>query len=106
MEFKSSLYLHLLFIGLLVILYHLRQHLFYTPLDDIVGNGVDGCIGVGIDGHDDGTLLHTYGVLYLSADTASDVELWTYGEPRLSYHTIVIYVTGIYGCAAGTHLSV
>ena len=75
-------------------------------MDDIVGNGVDGCIGVGIDGHDDGTLLHTYGVLYLSADTASDVELWTYGEPRLSYHTIVIYVTGIYGCAAGTHLSV
>ena len=88
------------------LLYHLRQHFLYASYDDIVGNGIDGSVRVSIDGYDDATLLHAYGMLYLSADAAGDIEFGTYGESCLPYHAVVLYEACIYGSAACAYLSV
>ena len=87
-------------------LYHLRKYFLDAPCDDVVGNGVDGCIGVAIDGNDDCAFLHTDGVLYLSADAAGDVEFGAYGEARLPYHAVVTCEASIHGSAGCAHLAV
>ena len=48
---------------LLVILDEFWNNLFDGAVDDVVGNLVDGCLWVGVDGDDDARVLHTCHVL-------------------------------------------
>ena len=84
---------------------HLGQHIFHATNNDIVSNGVDRSIWIGVDGDDNGAFLHTDGVLYLSADTTSDVELGTYCNTRLPYHAVDVNETRIYSGTTSAYLS-
>ena len=82
------------------------NHVLDAAGDDIVGNRVDGSVGVGVDADDDGTLVHASDMLNLARDTAGDVQLGTYGDTGLTDLAVMVGETGIDSCTAGTYLSV
>ncbi len=89
---------------LLIVLNHLGNNFLDGTVDDVVGDGVDGSVGVVVDRDNDTRLLHTGDVLDLAGDTASDIYLWTNGDTRLTNLTVVIDETGIDGSTAGAYL--
>src|SRR5574344_1991291 len=91
---------------LLIVLYHLRNHLLHGTIDNVVGNGIDGGVLIVVDRDDDTSVLHTGDVLNLSADTASDVELGVYGDTGLTNLAVMVGIACIHSGTAGTHFSV
>ena len=73
-------FFHLLTI-LLIILDEFGNYLFHSTNDDVVGDAVDGSIGIAVNRDDDTRVLHTSDVLNLSRDTTGDVHLWMNGTP-------------------------
>ena len=88
-----------------VVLNEFRNHFLAGAYDDIVGNLVDGCIGVVVDRDDDARILHTGDVLDLSADTAGNVYLGMYGHTRLADLAVMVYPTGIDSRTASAYLA-
>ena len=89
-----------------VILDEFRHNLLYRSYDDVVGNAVDGRIGIAIDGDDDARILHTGDVLNLTGDTACDVHLGMDGDTRLTNLTVVVEPTSIDGGTRSAYLAV
>ena len=56
----------LLLVIRLIILNQFGQYLFYSTSDDIVGNLVDGSLGIAVYRDDDARILHTSDVLNLT----------------------------------------
>ena len=90
---------------LLIILYQLRHYLFNGTIDDIVGNGIDGSVGVVVDGDDDAAVLHTGNVLDLAGDAAGDVHFRVNGDTGLSDLAVMVSLACIHGGTAGTYFS-
>ena len=89
----------------LIIFNQLGNHLLYAARDHIVGNAVDGRLGVGVDRDDDARVLHTSDMLDLSRDTTGDIDLRMDGDTRLSDLAVVIDPARVHGRAACADLS-
>ena len=94
-----------LFAVFLVILYHFGQYLLDGSGNYIVGNGIDGRIGVAVDRYDNRTVLHTGDVLYLPRYTAGNIELGVDGNTGLPNLPVVVGKAGIDSGTRGTYLS-
>ena len=90
-----------LFAVLLVILDELGHHFLHTAGNHIVGNLVNGCFGVGVDGNDNAAFLHTCHMLDGTADTAGNIYLRTHGYTGLTDLQCVFAIAGIDSRTAG-----
>ena len=95
-----------LFAVLTVILNHLGDNLFHRAGNHVVGNFVDGGVGVAVDADDDAAVLHARDVLDLAADAAGDVYLRVHRDARLTNLAVVVNPSGIDGGAAAAHFAV
>ena len=91
---------YVLFGVFLIIFDQLRNYFFDCTRDHIVGYRIDRCVRIAVDRDDDGAVLHTGDVLYLSRDTAGDIELGANRDTGLADLTFVLDVSGVDRSAA------
>ena len=77
---------------MLIVFNEFGNYLFYGTNDHVVGDLVDGSIGIAVYRDDDARILHTSNVLNLSGDTTGDVHLGVNSDPDAPINRIADYV--------------